>query len=86
MKTQVFSLYDLKACAFMAPFQQATRGMAIRAVEDLLSDQNHAITRHASDYQLFKLADFDDETGLFTPLVPPELVITLSELSQWGSK
>lgn len=65
MIKHVYSIFDEKSEAFLQPFFFDTKGQAIRAIIDCLTDTNHQFYRHTSDYTLFKLAEFDDENGSF---------------------
>jgi len=63
MVKKIFSVYDEKAEAYLQPFYFETNGMAIRAISDCLLDPEHNFTRHASDFTLFILGEFDDRDG-----------------------
>lgn len=63
MKTNVYSVFDSKAGAYLQPFFAANDALALRAFSGALFDDNHPFARHAADYTLFGLGQFDDETG-----------------------
>lgn len=65
MLMKVFSIYDVKAGAFITPFFLPTQGMAVRTFIDCCNDENHAFGQHPEDYSLFVLAEFDNVHGTF---------------------
>lgn len=71
MKLKVFSVYDSKAEAFMQPFFVSTVGMAARMFEEACLDEKHNFHRHAGDYTLFEIGEFDDSTGRVDCLPTP---------------
>lgn len=68
---QVFAIRDAKADAFLQPFFSQTIGTACRAVTEATSDSNHPFGKHAEDYALFQLGEFDDNQGRFKLLPQP---------------
>lgn len=72
MQLQIFTVYDSKAEAYMAPFYMNTKGQAIRAFTDSANDPNHQFYKHPEDYTLFLLGQYQDENASFhlqkTPL------------------
>ena len=63
MKYHMFSVYDEKAKAYLPPFILPEIGMATRTFGDCINSEEHQFGKHPADYTLFKIADFDDETG-----------------------
>lgn len=84
MTQQMYAIFDKKVNAFLQPFFMATYLAALRALEDLLSDPTHQFYKHASDFSLHLLGEYDDQTGLITPneCGAPLLHIHLNELLQ----
>lgn len=66
-KQKVFSVFDSKAQAFLQPFHTVNPAVAVRMIADATQQKDHMFNTHAPDYTLFEIAEFDDETGLFTP-------------------
>jgi hypothetical protein len=62
---KIFTVYDEKAEAYLQPFFFNTIGQAVRAITDLTNDVNHEFCKHASDYTLFCLGEFDELNGTF---------------------
>lgn len=65
MKMKMFSVYDIKAEAFMVPWFMPAQGQAVRAFSDLVEDKNTIVGKHPGDYKLVYLGDFDDNDGRF---------------------
>lgn len=69
MKTKIYTIYDSKVEAYMAPFTSPQHGSAIRAFTDTVLDEGTAFNAHPEDYNLFYIGDFDPETGTVEPAV-----------------
>lgn len=80
MVLNVYSVYDLKAKAFLSPFFLPQDAMAVRALIDAVSDPTHQFAKHPEDYQLFKLGSFDDALGVLTAGKQHELLVLVSSL------
>lgn len=65
MKYVVCSVFDSKVNAFSSPFCCKSRGEAIRSFTDACRDDSLPFKRHPTDYRLFILAEFDDQSGVF---------------------
>lgn len=79
MKLRVFSLYDAKAKVFQTPFYMPTLGMALRAFDDLVNDESTLVNKHPGDFQLYEIAEYDDDNGKHKPTEPLDLVATAQE-------
>ena len=66
MKKEIFTIFDSKANSYLQPFFLDTNEVAIRAIVDCLEDQNHNFARHPSDYTLFNIGSFDNQTAKIT--------------------
>lgn len=74
MKQIVFAVYDEKAAAFMAPFFMNSRGEAVRAFGDAVAEPSHSFSKHASDFVLYEIGDYDTGLGQLLPKVPEPVV------------
>ncbi len=63
MILKIYSVYDSKAEAFLPPFFQATKAMAIRIFENVANDPKHQFGANPADYTLFEIGQFDDESA-----------------------
>lgn len=71
MILKMFSVYDSKALIFNAPFFMPQVGQAMRSFGDLVKDKNSSISAHPSDYILYQVGEYDDQTGQAVACVPP---------------
>lgn len=62
---KVFSVFDKAAGAYLQPFFMNTKGEALRSFMDALGDEKHQFRRHAPDYSLFYLGEYDEQHGAF---------------------
>lgn len=81
MKLEVFSVYDVKAEAFIAPFFMSTIAQAIRAFSEACSQEGHAFRKHAEDYTLFHIGSFNDGTAEIKAIVPIRVAAALEFVS-----
>lgn len=65
MITMVFSVHDKAVGAFLPPFFTRSKMEAMRSFAEACCDEKHQFFRHASDYTLYHLGEFDDSSGLF---------------------
>jgi len=78
MKLDMMAIYDQASRAFLPPFFVASEALAMRELRDLsLKNPDHNFVRHADQYTLFLLGDFDNETGLTTVKSSPSSLGTL---------
>jgi hypothetical protein len=68
---KIFSIYDSKADAYATPFFFKRDGEAIRAFTQLANDNNSQVGKFPSDYTLFELGEYDETTGVITPVETP---------------
>jgi len=77
---KIFSIYDSKAEAFMQPFFLPTAGSAIRSFSDALLDEKSQFNKHAEDYSLFEIGEWDEVGGRVIPALAPRSLGTALEL------
>mgnify|MGYP000526290857 CR=1 FL=1 len=80
MKYKIYSVFDAPANGYLQPFFMQTDGMAVRAIQDLLYDENHTFYRNANDYRLYCLGDFSDVDGVISGQQSPIAIATMAEL------
>lgn len=86
MRIKIFSVFDVKAGAYMTPFFSTTAGMAMRSFQDAVSDQSHQFHKHAADYTLFQIGEYDDEKGSLKSTEHVNLGSALEVLAQVQEK
>lgn len=57
-------MFDSKACAFLQPFFSVNVATASREFMAAAQDVGHAFHRHAGDYELFLLGEWDQYEGV----------------------
>lgn len=71
MKTEVLSVYDSKARAFVQPWFAVNLAVAARSFADAVNDPTQVVYRNPEDFTLYHLGSFDDNTGRFDQLEQP---------------
>lgn len=72
----MYSIYDEAATAYNSPFTMHNDGLAIRAFQDNVnSTEENNIAKHPQHFSLFKLAEYDDATGIIQPVEPPKFLV-----------
>lgn len=69
-KINIFAIFDKKAVSYLAPFYFPQKGQAIRAFEDSINDTNSVFNKHPEDYALYKLGEYDDQSGIIKSTQP----------------
>lgn len=67
MIMKIFAVRDAKVEAFLQPFFSPTMGAAIRSLSEAVNDPKHEFAKHANDYSLWYLGNFDDSNGVIEP-------------------
>lgn len=67
-KKRVFSIRDGKLGIFTPPFNYEHPGQALRAFDGVVKNSETMISKYPSDFSLYELGSFDEETGLFENL------------------
>lgn len=84
MLLNVYSIFDVKAKIYSNPFFMSHNGQALRAFSDLVTDSKSMINKHPTDYMLYRLAEFDDNAGIFTALKNPEFLANAVDFVEKG--
>lgn len=64
MILKVYSIFDVKADVFNAPFFTGTHGLAIRNFKDVANDKATSIGKYPADFKLVCIGSYDDSRGL----------------------
>lgn len=62
----IYSLRDKKAECFLQPVFERNTQTIIRSLREVFKDENHQLTKHTSDFDLYELGMFDEVTGEIT--------------------
>lgn len=60
---KVFSVYDSKARGFLQPFFAINGAVAVRMFESAVNDSASPFFRFASDYELFEIGEWHEDSG-----------------------
>ena len=83
MKYVLVAVFDSAVGTYMPPFAQRSIGEALRSFQVACRDDKTAMAQHPSDYALYLLAEFDDESGVVDELaIPPRLLMRAAEAAQ----
>lgn len=66
MKLKAFSVFDVKADTFSAPFFFPATGLAVRAFKATVADRETSVGKYPEDFKLVELGEFDDQLGVLT--------------------
>lgn len=86
MKLKIYAIHDDKMQAFSRPLFFQNHGTAIRSFSDAIQDPKSDYARHPSDYRLYCLGEYDDNTGIIVSLSQPEYVVHAIELTNGKEK
>lgn len=67
---KIYAIYDQKLEAYNRPFFLISEGVAIRAFQDEINNIDSELSKHPADYDLYKLGEYDEQTGEITPNKP----------------
>jgi len=81
-KVSVFSIYDRAASVYGTPFYSHNKQTAMRSVSAEVNrqDPTSTLSTSPSDFDLFELGEFDQDTGRFTTFENPQFVFSCSGL------
>lgn len=82
MKLKIYSVYDSKVGAYLPPFFLRSEGEAIRSFTHAATSDEHTFAKHPSDYTLFDLGEYDDETGSIDTPASPIRICSASEVKR----
>lgn len=71
MQKKIYSIRDSKGELYNQPFFLNTHGEAERTFRSLANDPKSMVGMYPEDYDLFHIGEFDDSTGVLTPLPTP---------------
>jgi len=74
MTKVVISILDKGAGFFSPPTYMRSIGEATRSFIDHVADESGVINKHPEQFVLYKLGEFDDNTGEFVELEPEPLM------------
>lgn len=82
MIKKVYCIYDEKAKLYNDPFYMVNHGVATRTFSDMVHNPETVINKHPTDYHLYYLGEYDDETATFSFETNPVHMYTALELKE----
>jgi uncharacterized protein len=79
---KMYSIRDQKAGAYHAPFYQKSHGEAERAFHQVANDPKSTINQYPTDFDLYYIGEFDDETGKVSALATPQHIMHAASLKR----
>ncbi|WNK14992.1 MAG: nonstructural protein [Microvirus sp.] len=70
---KIYTVNDVKAGAYLQPFFMRANAEAQRAFASLVNDPKHQFGIHHSDYTLYQIGEFDEDTGIIKSNTPLSL-------------
>jgi len=80
MVLNLYGVFDKKSQIYKFPNFVRSEGQAIRSFETGALDLETEIGRYPSDFELYRIAMFDDERGVVIPLEQPQFVVSAQTL------
>ncbi|WNK14339.1 MAG: nonstructural protein [Microvirus sp.] len=70
MKSKLFTIRDAAAGIYMSVWSTPTTAMAIRSFAEECTNQQSPMSKNPTDYELFEIGEFDNETGMVIETIP----------------
>lgn len=82
MNLTIVSIRDAKSELFSQPIFVASPGVALRSFADQINtdEPNNQLYKHPSDFALYEIGKFDDNTGTIEAHKIPKLLIQADQL------
>lgn len=80
MELKIYTVYDAKAEAYLAPSFVSNDQVAARAFEYAVNSDEHDFGRFPEDYTMFRIGIFDPMTGAITSETPGTCIAKAIEL------
>lgn len=78
MKLLAYSLRDMKADSFQAPFFVPNETAARRLIPVLAQNPNSDVGRYPADFMMYRIGSLDTDTGFLSSESPSEICTVLS--------
>ncbi len=83
MRLGIFTIFDVKAAAYLRPFFSQTAGTAVREFSSELANPGSNFSLYPEDFHIVSLGWFEDGTGEFETHMP-KIIATAAALIQSG--
>lgn len=85
MLLKIYSIRDAKAENFNPPFYAQTHGIAERNFRQLVNDEKSQVNKYPTDFDLYYIGEFDDNSGKIQSLDTPQHQIKAVQLVEQPS-
>lgn len=75
MKFGVYSIRDVRS-GFLTPTIEMSDTVAVRNFSHAVMKGDSLLQSFSSEYDLYKIGDFDTDSGLITPITPIEFLVS----------
>jgi hypothetical protein len=82
MQKQIFSVFDSKSKVFSTPFFSHNINTALRDFAHASNDKSTDLYRYSTDYTLFHIGSFDEDSGIINSFNPVSLGLAVSFINQ----
>lgn len=73
MTYRVYAIRDVYT-GFLSPTVDQSDPVAVRNFSHAILNGNSLMLSHPQDYDLYCIGEYETDSGLLTPLIPPELI------------
>lgn len=72
----IYKMYAVKdtKIGYQSPFLQVSEAVAKRSFKEAVNDTRSEMNRHPEDIELWKVGDYDDQTGKITGQEPKYII------------
>jgi len=75
MSVTIITVLDIQAETFLVPQFTHNKATAKRLFAQAVNEPGHDFNRHPESYSLYKIGEYNEETGLITPCDPEHLAL-----------
>ena len=86
MKKGMYSVLELKAAYFMAPFYMRTKPEAVRAFTSSIVEGETLLSKNPEDFVLYKIGSFNDVTAKIEENEPYQIITAIEVLAMFNSE
>lgn len=79
---KIYTVYDKKAQSYYKPFYYPNKGLALRALGELVADPQTSLNKYPADFSIWYIGTWDETTGVIVPLQKPEFIDEASNCVQ----
>lgn len=79
---KVYATFDVKAAAYGKPMFLTTDGLATRLFVEVAKDAKSEVAKYPADYSLYRIGEYDPNTGVLTGCRPVILMTASAALNQ----